>query len=184
MGLDDEVTAQRSLQDLEGQRRVQRSKFATHLAKIFFGVFVLGGLMVGIALGGAFKTKGTTASSSSIAVGVLELALAIGLLACLHAYLLYRHRIRHLVDEPFGKPLLQHDSSIAQGVGDSVERFKAEGQLQSKSAVPAAGERADDDLTTPDPYDPLGDVDVLGAKSGATRDGVNRTTDPLRGPIE
>lgn len=77
------------------------------------------------------------------------------------------------------------DSSFVQGVTDSVDRFKAEGQLQSNSSVPSADERADDeDLTTPNPYDPLGDADVLGAKSGASRDGVNRTTDPSRGPIE
>jgi hypothetical protein len=40
------------------------------------------------------------------------------------------------------------------------------------------------DPDAPDPYGAMREVDVLGQKSEASQDGVNRTEDPRRGEIE
>ena len=61
--------------------------------------------------------------------------------------------------------------------------FFAGGEL--RSSAPRAGEFSEDfDANAPDPYAAMRAVDVLGQKSEASQDGVNRSEDPQRGEIE
>ena len=77
-------------------------------------------------------------------------------------------------------------AEVARLTANPAKRQRAYfGGDRTRIARPRAGEFSEDfDPNAPDPYAAMRDVDVLGQKSEASQDRVNRTEDPHRGEIE
>ena len=72
---------------------------------------------------------------------------------------------------------------LSRKPGRYQREFFAGAELRGRR--PRAGEFSEDfDRDEPDPYAALRAVDVLGQKSEASQDGVNRTSDPRRGDVD
>jgi hypothetical protein len=167
---------------------------------------ICGGLVAAAASGGAFSTstKGPSpADSSGAALGGALTAVAIGILLALWVVLRYRRNLgkatrdyeskQRLSDAGPGDRVSGPGSAganesllgkVDHEISDHASRFVAERQLSSAHG-PRPGESVPDEVppsSQPD-YSALAEVEYGGQK-GISPDGVNRSGNPRRGPIE
>jgi hypothetical protein len=186
MGFEGATEEERHAQaHLQGQKRIIRKMLKRRLGAITALVVVGGSFFTILGTAGAFETRTNSADRSISAVPFIVSSLVFGAVLCVVALLHYQWRMTRL--QANGTLRRSHRTPRLRKAGDVVEggvrSFFVEGQLQARSPQPRAGESANDDTVRAD-YGPMSDVDVLGQKGEASPDGVNRTMDPRRGPIE
>jgi len=137
------------------------------LNRIVAVLLIVGGSAVGLSA----HSRRAMAAAAIISAGLAALACTLVLLRHLGVR-------RRLAADPATEV-----ARLTANPGRHQSAFFAGGELGGARA--RAGERApESDPDAPDAYGAMRDVDVWGQRSEASSDGVNRTEDPRRGPIE
>ncbi len=150
-----------------GLERWFRSRTFDLINRVVVALMIVGGL--GTAL--SSRTPGAMLPTALVSLGVaiVVIALLVG------RYLGIRRR---LAADPATEV-----ARLSRKPGRHQREFFAGAGL--RSTRPRAGEFSENfDRDAPDPYAALRNVDVLGQKSEASQDGVNRTSDPNRGDVK
>ena len=158
---DSRTDLQKATAQVEGLERFLRARLLNTMTCIFFILVLVGGLIIAATPGSHFL------ETASICL-VVTAAFATWFIV---RYLLL---VRGLHTDPVREVARLHKMRKIKNAG-----FIA--ASQSSRDVPRTGERRDWDVSQTDRYSVMRDIDVLGQKSD---DGVNRTDDPSRGPIE
>jgi hypothetical protein len=158
---DSRTDLEKATDQVEGLERFLRANLLNTLTRLFFVLVLVGGLII------AATSESHFLETASICL-VVTAAIATGLLVR------YLQLVRRLQTDPVREVARLHKKRKIQNAGfvDAP---------QSTRGLPQARVRRDSDAPETDNYGALRDIDVLGQKSD---DGVNRTDDPSRGPIE
>ena len=158
---DSRTELEKATAQVEGLERFLRARLLNTMAGLFLVLLLVGGLIL------AATPRSHFLETASICV-VVAAASAIGFIV--H----YLRLVRDLHTDPVREVARLHKKRTIRDAGfvDGAE---------SSRGVPRAGEGRDSDARDSDRYGAMRDIDVLGQKSN---DGVNRTEDPSRGPIE
>jgi len=156
---DGRTDLEKAKDQVEGLERFLRSRLLNLLTLLFIALVLIGGIIS--AAGPHFL------ESASICVAVAAVV-AIGFIVR------YFQIVRGLHTDPVGEVARLHKKRTIKNAGFVESTQSSKGSMR-------AGQRRDWDDLESDRYGAMRDVDVLGQKSD---DGLNRTDDPSRGPIE
>jgi hypothetical protein len=157
---DSRTDLEKATAQVAGLERFLRARLLNTLTRLFLALLLIGGL-ISANLGSHFL------ETASI---FLVVAAAFATWFIVH----YLQLVRGLHTDPVREVARLHKKR-------TIKKAGFVGAAQSSRDLPRAGERRDSDAPETDRYGALRDIDVLGQKSD---DGVNRTDDPSRGPIE
>jgi hypothetical protein len=157
---DSRTDLEKAAAQVEGLERFLRARLLKTMTLLFFILLLFGGIIISATPSSHFL------ETASICLGVAA-AFAAGFV------MRYFQLVRGLHNDPVREVARLHKKRSVKDAGffDAPE---------STGALPHAARR-DSDYRESDAYGALRDIDVLGQKSD---DGVNRTDDPSRGPIE
>jgi len=155
---DSRTDLEKATAQVAGLERFLRARLFNTLTRLFIALMLIGGIV------------------SAATPGFLESAsICLAVAAVLAAWFIFHYfqSIRGLHTDPLREVARLRKSRVVQRAGfiDAAQ----------SSSARSAGERRDSDASEADGYDILRGIDILGQKSD---DGVNRTDDPSRGPIE
>jgi hypothetical protein len=157
---DNRTDLEKATAQVEGLGRFLRARLLKTMTLLFFILLLFGGIIISATPSSHFL------ETTSICLGVAA-AFAAG--SVVH----YFQIVRSLHNDPVREVARLHKKRSVRNAGfvDAAE---------STEALPHATRR-ESDYPGADAYGAMRDIDVLGQKSD---DGVNRTDDPSRGPIE
>ena len=158
---DNRTDREKGTAQVAGLERFLRARLLNALTRLFLILVLVGGLISALTPGSHFLE---TAS--------ICLALAVGFAIWFIAQ--YLQHVRGLHTDPVREVARLHKKR-------SIKRAEFVHAAQTSTGLPRASEDRNSDAPVKDPYEALREVDVFGQKS---EDGVNRTDDPSRGPIE
>jgi hypothetical protein len=158
---DSRTDLEKATAQVAGLERFLRSRLLNTMTRLVIALVLIGGLISANTSGSHFL--------ETVSVCLLVTA-AFATWFIVH----YFRIVRGLHTDPVGTVARLHKRRAIKNAGfvDGA---------QSSRTLPWAGERQDSDALEEDRYGVMRDIDVLGQKSD---DGVNRTDDPSRGPIE
>ncbi|HEY5121094.1 MAG TPA: hypothetical protein VII84_05930 [Acidimicrobiales bacterium] len=134
-------------------------------------------VVVALIIVGGLATALSSRSRGAMLASALS-SLLVAAIICALVIVRYLGIRRRLASDPTSEV-----ARLSQKPGKHQREFFAGGP--KRVASPRAGEFSEDfDPNAPDTYGALRDVDILGQKSESSQDGVNRTEDPRRGPID
>jgi ABC-type nickel/cobalt efflux system permease component RcnA len=141
--------------------RFLRTRLFNSLTRLFLVLVLVGGIISASTPGSHFLETASICLVAAVAVATW-------------LFVRYLQLVRRLRTDPVREVAKLHKKRKIQKAGfvDATE---------SSMDRPRISEHRYSDAPESDDYDALRDVDVLGQKSA---DGVNRTDDPSRGPIE
>jgi hypothetical protein len=158
---DSRTDLEKATAQVAGLERFLRARLLNTITRLFLVLVLVGGLISAATPGSHFL------ETASIC---LVVAAAFATWFVVH----YLQLVRGLHTDPVREVARLHKKRKIKNAGfvDTA---------QSSRGLARAGERGDSDAPETDGYDAMRDVDILGQRS---EDGVNRTDDPSRGPIE
>ncbi len=160
--MDDSATdLERATAQAPGLERFLRTRLLNNLTRLFVVLVLVGGII------GA-STPGSHALETA------SICLAVAVVSASWLIVRYLYLVRALRTNPVREVARLHQRRKVKNAGFVDASPSSMGPSHIR-------EREYSDTPESDGYDALRDVDVLGQKSD---DGVNRTDDPSRGPIE
>jgi asparagine N-glycosylation enzyme membrane subunit Stt3 len=160
--MDDSSTdLERAAAQAPGLERFLRARLLNTLTRLFLVLVLVGGIISASTRGSRFLE---TAS----------ICLVVAAAAATWSIVHYLQLVRALRTNPVSEVARLHKKRKIKNAGFVDE-------AQSTEGPPRLSEPRYSDVPENDAYSALRDIDVLGQKSD---DGVNRTDDPSRGPIE
>jgi hypothetical protein len=159
--VDSRTDLEKATAQVEGLERFLRTRLLNKLTRLFLALVLIGGTVSALTPGGHFLE--TTA-----------ICIAVALAFATWFVMRYLQIVRGVHTDPVRKVARLHKKRTIKNAGfvDGT---------QSSGGFPRAGRRRDSAAVETQRYGAMRDIDVLGQKSD---DGVNRTDDPSRGPIE
>jgi hypothetical protein len=156
---DGRTDLEKATAQVAGLERYLRTRLLNTLTRLFIATVLIGGLI---------------SAASSHFLETISICLAVAAVFATWLVVHYFRLVRGLRSDPVRTVSRLHQKRTIKNAGfvDGV---------RSSDVSPLTRQRPAPDVSETDRYGPLRDVDVLGQKSD---DGVNRTDDPSRGPIE
>jgi hypothetical protein len=158
---DDRTDLEKATAQVAGLERFLRARLLNALTRLFLVLLLVGGLI-----------SAATPGSHFLETASICLVVAV---ACA-TWFIVRHfqLVRALHTDPMREVARLHEKRSIKNAGFVDEAQSSTGLLRNS-------ERRESDAPETDAYGALRDIDILGQNS---EDGVNRTDDPSRGPIE
>ena len=167
MSSGDSVIDARTSAKAAGLGRWFRTRTIDLINRVVVALMIVGGLAVALSS----RTPGAMLPAALVSFGVALVLIVLFIVR-------YRGIRRRLATDPAAEV-----ARLTRKPGRHQSQFFAGGELAR--GEPRAGEFSEDfDRDAPDPYAALRNVDVLGQKSEASQDGLNRTSDSHRGEID
>jgi hypothetical protein len=158
---DNRTDLEKATAQVAGLERFLRARLINTMTRLFIALVLIGGTISALTPGGHFLESAA-------------ICLAVATVFAIWFIMRYLQTVRGLRTDPLREVTRLHKKRKVRAAGFVAEEWS--------STVPSrSSEHGDSDASETGSYGVMDDIDVLGQKSA---DGVNRTDDPSRGPIE